>query len=590
MIVPEKKTIDEILGSDRIKYSVPKYQRSYDWGKSELQDLMEDLMQIKGTINGNLFLGNFIFDVSNSQNFEIVDGQQRLTSLSILFIALREHARYLNEPQVQEEVQKFISTYSKVRKKNAIKFEVSPNIKELYEYMADPDWNGEFPDKILQKTVKRQINRIRPIYSFIKSTIKDFNVDELSEFINAVWDSYVVVIKVENTQDVFSVFERTNARGLDLNIGDLLKNYILSYQDQTIEEKWPEIVENANGQLPRMLKYFWVSRKGYIQQSKLYNSLKLYVKELDGDETTTEEGISIFIEDLYNFSRFFKSSNSLSFENKKDWLEEFNLNELAKNEDYYSRIGRTFQALKLFRVSQPMPLIYSIFHLYRKDQKSKAELLFKALKAIENYHFINNVISGRVGNEVEKLYAEKAAEIYNSTRSFSVEIEAFLKILKTKKAIRAEFESNFIDTVIYNAKNYSLINYVFDRINNFGAKGAQYVPIYRPEIDVTKRNYNIEHFYAQSAKKQYTEEEQEFFNQIGNLIVISRHTNSALGDLKPFQKIEKIESDKKYFGNLRYIDDFINKYKTDSINWDFDKIKARSLDLAKEAYTKIWDF
>ena len=58
MIVPEKKNIEEILGGNRVKYSVPNYQRSYDWGKGELQELMDDLSQIKSDDENNLFLGN----------------------------------------------------------------------------------------------------------------------------------------------------------------------------------------------------------------------------------------------------------------------------------------------------------------------------------------------------------------------------------------------------------------------------------------------------------------------------------------------------------------------------------------------------
>ena len=109
MIVPEKKTIEEILGGVRVKYSVPNYQRAYDWGKGELQELMDDLTQLKGNKESNLFLGNLIFDVSNSENYKIVDGQQRLTSISILFIALREHARTLNDSEVASEVQNFLA-------------------------------------------------------------------------------------------------------------------------------------------------------------------------------------------------------------------------------------------------------------------------------------------------------------------------------------------------------------------------------------------------------------------------------------------------------------------------------------------------
>ncbi len=588
MISPEKQTIEQILGGTRVKYTVPTYQRSYDWGKGEIQELIDDLKQLKSDKEKELFLGNFIFEVSDQENYKVVDGQQRLTTISILFIALREHAKKLNELEIAAEIQKYVSIYSKIRGKNEIKFDVSKNIKDVYEMMANPEWDGVFLDKINNKSVKRQVNKIKPIYNFIISSIKDYNSSELNEFINCLWDSYVIVIQVENNQDVFSVFERTNARGLDLNIGDLLKNYIFSYQQDGFEDKWSEIVENANGGLPRMLKYFWVSRKGYIQQSNLYRSIKIYVEELNNQNN--QEGINIFVRELHDFSRFYRVINSLDHEQVRDWLEEIELFDFAKNEDYYLKISRVFQALKLFRVTQPIPLIYSMFTLFKKSGSDKVDWMINSLEIIEKYHFVNNVVSGRVGHEVENFYADTANRLYNSDLDFVKELSIFKVELSKKRALKEEFRSNFIDTIVYSISNIGLINYVFDRINNFKVKGAQYVPIYSPEKDLKKRNYNIEHILAQNHKKKYTEEEQEKFDQIGNLLVISRHTNSQLQDLNPFEKIKVIESDKKHFGNLRYIDDFLNNYRIEFNDWNMNSIDNRSIDIANQAFEKIWSF
>lgn len=588
MISPEKRSIEQILGGTRIRYSVPSYQRSYDWGKGELQELIDDLKQIKGDPDNKLFLGNFIFDVSDEEAYEIVDGQQRMTTMSILFIALREHAKKLNEVEIASEIQKYISIYSKIRGKNEVKFSVSTNIRDVYNYMADPEWDGYFIEKVDGKSVKRQINRLKPIYKFIAESIQDYNVSDLNEFITALWDAYVVVIQVENTQDVFAVFERTNARGLDLNIGDLLKNYIFSYQQEGFEDKWTDIVDNADGSLPRMLKYFWVSRKGYIQQSKLYRSIKSYVQELDDHED--QEGIVVFVKDLYAFSRYYKTINSLDPEHTRDWLDEIELFDISQNEDYYARIARVFQALKLFRVTQPVPIIYSLIMLYKKATDRKPEWLLSTLEAIEKYHFVNNVISGRVGNEVEKYYADEAARFYSLKENVNTEFTSFKRGLVGKKALRDEFISNFIETVVYSGKNIGLINYVFDRINNYKVKGGQYVTIYAPEKDLKRRNYNIEHLLAQSHKKKYTEEEKEKFDQIGNLIVISRHTNSQLGDKSPSEKIELIRADKKHYGNLRYVDDFIEEYENEFANWNLDIIDKRSIAVARNAYEKVWQF
>lgn len=588
MISPERKNIEEILGGTRIKYTVPNYQRAYNWGMTELQELMDDLIQLKSGHSQKLFLGNLIFDVSNDSEYQIVDGQQRLTSISILFIAIREHAKRINEVDIASEIQKNISIYSSTRGTNDIKFKVSENIRDIYEFMADPKWDLSFPSELDGRGVKRQVNKVRPIFNFLYSSLESFNSNDLRRFIESLWDAYVVVIKVENTEDVFAVFERTNARGLDLNIGDLLKNYIFSYQKSGFEEKWEAIVDNANGQLPRMLKYFWVSRKGYIQQSKLYRSLKEYCRELEEIESN-QDGITIFVNDLLLFSQYYSAVTDQSKEKLRDWLSEFGLNSIANNEDYFENVARVFQALKLFRVSQPIPLIFSFFVNYKVHCKSPDKLV-KVLIAIEKYHFVNNVISGRVGNEVERFYSDLAPKIFDSAKPIGENTTTFLDKLRRKKANKEEFTSNFIDVINYGQKNFALVNYVFDRINNHQTKGAQYVPIFRPDVSYKKRNYNIEHILAQSKKINYSEKEQERFNEIGNLIVISRHTNSSLGDLPPSEKVLKIESDKKHWGNLRYMDEFLNDYRDDFANWDLQTIRKRSIKIANDSYQRYWNF
>lgn len=592
MIKPESKTIEDILGSTRSKFSVPNYQRTFDWGRSELQELMEDLKSLFGKPK-ELFLGNFIFDTSNSEDYKIVDGQQRLTTISLIFIAIREHAKKINEHDLANEAQKFISVYSTSRGINNVKFTVSKNIRDIFEYMALPEWKGDFPEKLKTTSIKKQNNKVKPIYNFIKESLSGYNSNELKEFQVGLLDTYVVVLEVKDSQDIFSVFERTNARGLDLNIGDLLKNYIFSSKEDQFIDKWNEIVENANGGLPRMLKYYWISRKGYIQQSNLYRSLRSYAKGLDDDNP--KNGMKIFVDELHDFSRYYKVALSQEAELVREWFSEIELNEISENQDYYHRINRVFQALKLFKVTQAYPIIYSIIKFYKTSNVKNTKWLFKMLESIEKYHFVNNVVSGRVGHEVEKFYAETAKELYEATDDFQNIIQNTLAELGKKKALEDEFKSNFIDSIVYSKSNIGLLNYVFDRINNFDGKsgpvkGAQYNSIFSPEKDLAKRNYNIEHFLPQNDKKKYNDIEQEEFNRIGNLLIISRHTNSELNDKKPIEKIKIISADRKHYANLRYFDDFLEKYKSDFQNWDLNCISKRSEEMALDAYRKVWHF
>ena len=117
MISPERKTVEDILSSSKITYKVPSYQRSFDWGKEELQEFLDDLDDDDENKQKDLFLVIFIFDITNKNEIEIVDGQQRLTTISLSFIAFREIAKSKNEDDVAADCQKYIGEYSAIRKK-----------------------------------------------------------------------------------------------------------------------------------------------------------------------------------------------------------------------------------------------------------------------------------------------------------------------------------------------------------------------------------------------------------------------------------------------------------------------------------------
>jgi len=596
MINPEKKTIDDILISSSVNYTVPNYQRSFDWGKEELQEFLDDLADAADNDDRDLFLGNFIFDVSNKSLVEIVDGQQRLTTISLTFIAFREIAREKNENDLVNDCQNYIGVHSAIRNTNELKFNLSENIRDVYKIMASKNWDGKFSETLNDGTsLKKQNNKIRPLYNAIKDRFKKVDTEKLKKLLSTLLDTYVVTIEVDSDESKFAIFERTNARGLDLNIGDLVKNYIFSYQDSSINEKWDEIVSNAQGNLPKMLKYSWISQNGHVMQSKLYKRIKHFIAK-------PENSINDYVTELLKFSKFYSMFYNASESSTKEWLNEQKI-ELSSIQYNVQEITRVIQALKLFRVTQIIPLLYSIFIHFKKSDQKKKNNLIALLQTFEKYHFTNNIICGRVANEVEKFYANSAKKIYedDSTElAQNVFVEdrekedTFINHLKSKKAKKEEFVSQFVNIIYYSKRNIPIINYLFDRINNNRntkkITGGNYVSIYDPSLSYQKRNYNIEHLLSQK----YLDEEQENFNsdvihQIGNLLVIPYHTNSGLPD-KMLDKVHKLKSDDKYSGNLRYIKSFLEKYNSKFQEWGKECIEERSINLAQEAYDTIWYF
>lgn len=579
MIVPEKKTIKEILKTNK-KFVIPRYQRKYDWGTNELQDFIEDVEQSKP--ESPIFLGTFIFDVSKPGLISIVDGQQRITTLYLLLIAIRHRALNLGNSNTAAGIKKYIDESEEWDDNKGLKISVSENIRMIFEYIADSEWNGiDFPNKIGRNSVKRQVNKIKPIYQHIETVLKEYSTEQLNVFIKSLLSTYVIKIDVNSTNDVFAIFERTNARGLDLNVGDLLKNYIFQHGIEDFEEQWNEIITNADSGLQRMLKYFMVSRKGYLQKSKLYRKLKKYAKS----ETAS---IDVFVNELLEFSEFYRMILDPTDNNVREWLKGFNLDDLSKTEYHYQRIGRVFNALKLFRVTQPYPLLFSIFKFYKNTNSRSYKNLFTVLETIESYHFVNNVISGKLSNEVEKLYAEKAAMFFSSDLNFIEETRKLSKRLSDLRANVDEFKSNFKENITYSDKQ--LVFYVYDRINNYGIQGGERTLLFRPNLKVSKANYNIEHFIPQINKKNLSKNEAELLDNIGNLFVISMHVNSKLHTMAPQDKIDFLLSDKQNTANLNYLDKFITDYSKKLPSWSEYSIEDRAADMAQDAYERIWNF
>jgi uncharacterized protein with ParB-like and HNH nuclease domain len=581
MIQPKSRTIDDIFSDGQNRLLIPNYQRNFDWGKDEVEELLSDLQNSTKSEAPRLFLGTFVFDNSREGELEVVDGQQRLTTVALILLACRAVAKKNKLHDLAQELQKKITfTDSATGKRIAERLTVSPVIADVFQYMCDNDWKGDFPAKIGSRPTKRQSNKIRPIYEYIYKEIETLKPENLSEFLRALYRSYVIEIDISDKLEAFDIFERTNARGLDLNVADLLKNYLFAnINDKSIEEKWSEIVENSDNSLQRMLKYFWVARNGYIQKKNLYRSLKKYGEEV-GPEKLTDS--------LYQFTRYYSAIRSLEQNKVKEWLAEFELTALSSNEGYVGAINRVFEALKLFQVTQAYPLIYSLFTAYRNSDKGPKETktLLDALAMIEKYHFVNNVICERVGNEIEKLYAESAAEL-SQTDDFRTSTTKLVKELKGKKADATEFEPRFAD-INYKANDIPLIHYVFDRINNYDHHDGQWVPLYNPDKSLLKRNYNIEHFLPQNPGEEVNEEDTSVVDNIGNLLVLSRHSNSSFGNLPPVEKIALLK-EPKHSGKLAYLKDFISEYGTTKI-WNKEVIQDRAKDLASLGYKKVWNF
>src|SRR5260370_28697563 len=275
MIQPRPSTIGEILTLAE-HFVVPKYQRGFAWNTDEAGEFLVDLEADSHGGRG-LFVGTLIFNVleQSEDRILIVDGQQRLTTIFLLLIACRELAKKLALSGVAQETQKRITvTDPTTAESKGPLLVASEAVRDVFNEMTKSEWDGTFPQRIGLKAVKRQSRYLRPVYTYFEKQIKDYGKDQLSKLLKAIYDARIIRIDIDDNEEAFSIFERTNARGADLEVSDLLKNYLYQQKVPDLDDKWKEVLDRSDGTIIKMLKYFYVSRKGYVSKSLLFRKLK----------------------------------------------------------------------------------------------------------------------------------------------------------------------------------------------------------------------------------------------------------------------------------------------------------------------------
>jgi hypothetical protein len=587
MFIPQSKTISDILNSSS-PFAIPRYQREYKWGKEEAMELIQDLTSHQRIGSGKheeLFLGNFIFETTQDNKTCVVDGQQRLTTIILLLLACKMRAKELNMIQIAGNIQNQI-TFVHPTIENATRgprLIASDSIRQVFEHITDPKWDGVFPAKLGKpaKSVNKQTNRLEPIYKYFREALTEFNSPEkLSKFLDTIYEAYGFRVEVATPEEALSIFERTNARGQDLEISDLLKNHLFSKKVPDIDSSWQSIVNNSGGTLLRMLKYFYVSKRGYILKSKMYGELKKL-----GD-TLTPQKLTVALDD---FSRFYRVVKVAKEDETQSYFETIELTNISSSSPRYKPINFALQGLREFGVTQFCPVAYAAIECLIRDngeeESAHSKKLIELFEAFEKYHFVNSAICGRVGNEVEKLYAKYSALFAKKDSNFFSTVDNLINDLKSQRASEEDFQQKFLD--ITYPDQISLIMYIFDRMNAYPMDIAQGKRIYDPTLNVKKRDYTVEHFLSQKFKDGSKKKSE--IDNIGNLLPIYFRDNGGLGSAPPAEKIELLKTKfSKGVQSLPILDDFITKYSKDASDWNKSKIQKRAKDLAEHAYRHVW--
>jgi uncharacterized protein with ParB-like and HNH nuclease domain len=220
---PTSLTINQLFNSANEQYLIPTYQRRYSWTQKQIWDLIEDVGQIEP--GDQHLLGMLVCLAGHHKaglnQLEVVDGQQRLTTIVILLECIRQRF----EKEGLTDAARDISTLLQA---------VPPSGKSEEKVLLDSIDADEFKDHVAERVDRTYINeRLSDAFRVIREeaieeAISEYTIKGIQEFVYKLRNQAVVVrLDVSEARDAFKLFETINNRGLRLSPTDIVKNFLL---------------------------------------------------------------------------------------------------------------------------------------------------------------------------------------------------------------------------------------------------------------------------------------------------------------------------------------------------------------------------
>jgi uncharacterized protein with ParB-like and HNH nuclease domain len=547
-------------------FSIPRFQRPYSWDDENIQDLWDDVMAAKGE---DYFIGSMVVYREGKQEFSVVDGQQRLTTITLLLCAIRDAFAGLDEQDLAEGIHQLVERKNRSNKNEyVLRTETSfPFLQEKILKFGEPEIEN-LPELVEEQALKRAsallVARVHSLLqavdidaSIIVDDKRETKVERLIGLRESVLNLKIILVKLENEDDAYLIFETLNTRGKDLAVTDLVKNHFTKLLKSksavdSVKIKWGEILGTvyesaADITSDAFLYHFWASRHEATPVKKLYSVIK---KRVDA------KNAKLYLDALVRDVELYRAIHEPSFM----W---------TKNE---RRVADSLRAIQMFRVVQPTPALLSLVRAY-KDGKIKLARLAETVEAIERFHFTFTAItSSRSSGGISGMYSAFGRKLFEAADSnqAGIEIKAFVQKLRERRPSEDEVVLGFRDVIFTNSttKQKSLVRYI---LRKFAEKNSFKFTVDWDEL-------TIEHVAPQASigENEWTE---SVVGQLGNLFLLDPKKNGELGD-KPFAQKKKILTAGNYSMPLALIE---------ADEWTPAAVRMHTDLMAAAAYSEIWE-
>lgn len=556
-----EERIEDFLANNKTRFVIPVYQRNYDWNQAQCQQLFADILAAGNNDSMNAhFIGSIVFvhdDVygtSRMKELVIIDGQQRLTTLTLIYIALYKLAQTQGNAELEQEILETYLINKFADEEEKLKLKPTENNAGAYQYLMRNHEGEAF------KGYSKLINN----FEFFKNKLNNDNYKTVQKGLAKL--RFVEISLDRERDNPQRIFESLNSTGLELSQADLIRNYILmglKAKDQeriyanywaVIEDKARNIDSNENKVSDFIRDYLTLKNKKIPTKNKVYDEFK--IKQPAGDLADLEESL----QEIKKFALHYHKLVNPSQEQDKA---------IRQQLEYINRL----------EINVSYPFLLPVLDDYQNSIIDKHQLI-EVLALVQNFVF-RRFILGLPTNALNKIFMS----LYDKVESNNYVPSIQKALVSRSGSQRFPRDKEIAEALrikdVYTIKTKNRV-YLLDRLENHGNN--------EPVLIDGNANITTEHIFpqnpdakwkAQLSTDDYKQMQEIYLNTLANLTLSGN--NGQLGNKTFADKRDMPDSGYKA---SRF---WLNKYLAEQAQWGVAELEQRYA-LLLQRFFAVWPF
>ena len=543
---------NQFMLESNVQFVVPVYQRHYVWSIKECELLFSDILEIGSNEKPHHFIGSIVYvtdivPTSDIREFVIVDGQQRLTTIMLIYLALYRWYQNIGDKKKEDMIyEQYLTNKFSNDDKTKIKLKPTENNEEALKH-------------IFKNEDYKYRSNITDNFNYFKGNITEENCPLIEKGLKKLM--FIQMVLNKNEDDPQRIFESLNSTGVDLSEADLIRNYIL--MNLNIED-----------------------------QNKIYNGYWEKTEDFAKEENTNESKVSDFIRDYITMKSKTITNKSKVYETFKktypiEGFEEIEkiLIPIKESALFYNKlinpqnekdedISKELSNIKLMEVNVAYPFLMNVYKDYT-DEKINKQTFIDILLLLQSYVW-RRFILDLSRNLLNRIFASLYSKIDHNNYLHSLQLYLLTLTSTDRFPNDEDVEKALKEKDIYRMKTKSKA-YLFLKLENHS----------KEKIDIKLSKVTIEHIFPQSPSKEWknllSEDEyktisEKYLHTISNLTLLDN--NPAVSN-----KIFSMKKEEGYNPSKLWLNSFlkeVDEWNIKNLDKRFKKIKNRFL--------KIWQY